>query len=228
MKQACLFRVNQQDQERKRLSCGLCQRAEARIRNRSYRGFTLVELIAVIGCLSVIMGVAVVLLFQMFDMQRRNEERSVEIRSTNRFVVVFREDVHRLGKPEIKANSIDQEKVLLSWQSDDSIVQYELQDGDFPGQKFVRRIEKTDEKVRKIDDYRLPDQSVLRFYDGKDDHADLVALSLWRQTPGMNVPKADEMNPFNRTLPAVSLDETVHVGIWRTVLARFNNMKENR
>lgn len=55
-----------------------------RIRNRSHRAFTLIELIAVMGCLSAVMGVAIVLLFQMFDLQVRSEEHSVETRSVNR------------------------------------------------------------------------------------------------------------------------------------------------
>lgn len=193
-------------------------------------GFTLVELIAVMGCLSIIMGVAVAMLFQMFDMQVRCEERSIETRSVNRFVDVFRKDVHELGKPEIVAESPEKERTLLRWKSDAGTVEYEWKAGEFPGRQFVRRTEKTGETIRQTEDYRLPDHSVLRFVEGNDRYAGLIALSLWRQTPGDGIPPADETNPFERTvLNAPSeQDETAYVGIWRTVLAHFDNEKENR
>lgn len=230
MKHVYTFRVNQQGQERKRLSCGLFQRAEARIRNRSYRGFTLVELIAVMGCLSVIMGVAIVLLFQMFDMQVRTEERSIEIRRVNRFIDVFRKDVHELGRPEIVTESVETEEVLLRWESETATVEYEWKTGEFPGQRFVRRTENMGESIRQTEDYRLPDHSVLQFVEGKDRYAGLVALSLWRQTPGSDIPMADETNPFEKTVLNASSeqDETAYIGMWRTVLAHFDNEKENR
>lgn len=194
--------------------------------------FTLIELIAVMGCLSIIIGVAVVLLFQMFDLQVRREEQSVEMRSVNRFVDVFRSDVHELGKPETVAESTENEAVLLRWKTDISTVEYEWNEGEFPGRRFVRRTEKTDEKKRQTENYRLPDHSILQFVEGKDRYAGLIALSLWRQTPGGDIPETEKMNPFERVVSA-SRGEAAHVdapyvGVWRTVLARFDREKENR
>lgn len=189
------------------------------------RAFTLVELVAVLGCLTIITGVAIVLLFQMFDMQSQCEERSDWTRSTNRFTDVFRRDVHELGKPELQSDPDEKNEILLRWQSKNSVVEYELHKGEYAGQQIVRRIEKTDKEIRRTEDYRLPDRSDIRFFEGKDKHSGLVALSLWKHAPGMDIPKTGEMNPFERTLAKsfASQDETGYAGIWRTVLARYEN-----
>lgn len=64
---------------------------------------------------------------------------------------------------------------------------------------------------------------MLQFVEGKDRYAGLVALSLWRRTPGGDIPEVGEMNPFDRTVSSESTSqgEAAYVGVWRTVLARF-------
>ena len=45
-----------------------------------------------------------------------------------------------------------------------------------------------------------------------------------------SVPKVDETNPFERIVLDSSTvrNEATYVGIWRTVLVRFDKKKENR
>jgi type II secretory pathway pseudopilin PulG len=184
------------------------------------KAFTLVELVAVLGCLSVTLGVAVVLLYQMFDLQIKSKEISEWTRSTNRFVEMFRSDVRRFGKPEIPVNA---EQTLLRWQTDSTTVTYELRHGEFPGQQSIHRVEQIENR-RQLENYRLSDDSQIRFILGTEKHEGLVALSLWMRTSKMSVPQVDAMNPFDRTftIPADSTDVSFE-GIWRTLLARSNH-----
>lgn len=187
------------------------------------KAFTITELIVVMGYFAIVMGAATVLLFQMFDLQMRSEESSELTRSTNRLVGVFRDDIHRLGKPEIEPGHDGKETVLLLWQAGDTSVRYELHRGRFPGQQMIRRLEQSPEKDRSMEDYRLPDDTDIRFFEGKDKYAGLVALSLWKRVRGAEIPKDEEMNPFDRTLSGSPgpQEDPAHTGIWRTVLARY-------
>jgi prepilin-type N-terminal cleavage/methylation domain-containing protein len=184
---------------------------------RNQTGFTLVELIAVMGILSVVMGIAVTLLFQMFDLQMRSEENSERTRSTNRFVAAFRRDIQNYGKPELLATG----EKPLRWTREGKTVEYELLNGQHPGQRSVHRVERTDAQIHSAENYALPDGAAVYFFEGKDQHAGLVALSIWQQTPGSEPPKPDEMNPFERSLSGTFANGTEYAGSWRTVLARF-------
>ncbi len=182
------------------------------------RGFTLVELIAVMAALSVFMGISVVLLVQIFDFQRNNDEYSEQFRSVNRLADAFRNDVHEFGKPEISADGAS-----LQWKTETGKVDYVTEDGDFPEQKITVRTEWKDGKSLRRESYRLPEHAVLRFVPGKDKDDGLVALSLWTTPPGTEPPKPETLNPFDRTLPK-PLEQRVdprYAGNWRTIVARY-------
>jgi prepilin-type N-terminal cleavage/methylation domain-containing protein len=184
------------------------------MKTQKQTGFTLIELVAVMGVLSVIMGIAITLLFQMFDLQMRSEENSDRTRSTNRFVASFRQDIQTYGKPELKTGSIASGEKPLRWTLNGKTLEYELLSGKHPGQRFVRRIEKTGEKMNRSEDYALPDGTALSTFEGKDKNAGLVALLLWRQMPVGEAPKPNELNPFEQ-------NGAEYAGVWRTVFARF-------
>lgn len=184
---------------------------------KNQTGFTLVELITVLGVLSVVTGIAVTLMFQMFDLQIRSEENSERTRSTNRLVAAFRQDIQTYGKPEIKTGSISSGEKPLRWTLEGKTLEYEFLNGKHPGQRLVRRTEKTEKEIHRLENYALQDGAVLCFFEGKDKHAGLVALSLWLQTPGTEPLKPDAINPFERS----TTNGTEYAGSWRTVLARF-------
>lgn len=171
------------------------------------RAFTIVELIAVMGCLSVILGIAIVLLYQMFDLQIKSEEVSRWTRSTNRFVDVFRNDVHRFGKPAITQDAA----VFLSWTMEGASVEYRLFSGQFPGQEFVQRVESL-HGVQRKENYRLPDYSLLHYTEGTDKYAGLAALSLWQYSPKETMPNFT-YNVFERT--------PEYPGHCRIIIARY-------
>jgi len=180
--------------------------------------FTLVELIAVMSAMAVVMGVAGILLVQLFAYQRDNDEYSDGIRAADRFVAAFRDDVHACGKPEIFADG----ETLLRWNNGTETIDYVAQSGAFPDQQAVVRTVRKDGKKTGGETYRLPDHSTLWFVDGKDANAGLVALSLWITPKGTNMPKRDEMNPFDRTIPNSPVDPQF-AGNWRTIIARYNS-----
>ena len=182
-------------------------------------GFTLVELVAVMAALSIVMGIAVVLLIQVFDFKRSHFEYSDGRRTVNRLATDFRSDVHTYGKPEILMDNT----VLLRWKTETAIVDYTLEPGRFSGQQNIIRLIQKRGSENQYETYRLPDRTTLYFTEGKDTDAGLVALSLWTTPLGTDKPKLDDLNPFDRTLPK-SLEQRIdpkYAGNWRTIIARY-------
>ena len=181
-------------------------------------GYTLIELITVMAVMAVVLGVSVVMLVQMFDFQLNTGEYATKMRSANRFTANFLVDVRTYGKPEVPADG----DVLLRWKTETETIEYTAQPGEFPDQlNVVRTVQKEGEN--RLETYHLPDRSALRFIDGKDDDAGLIALSLWTAPQGTKMPNLDELNPFDRTIPKV-LEEQVnpkYAGNWRTIIARY-------
>jgi len=181
------------------------------------RGFTLIELIGVIALLAVVLGTTVVLLAQLFDYQQKQDEYALGIRATNRLVADFRNDVRAYGKPEI----LSEGDVLLRWTTETETIEYASEPGEFPGQLNVRRAVRQEERNR-YEIYRLPERTAIRFVDGRNDDAGLVALSLWTVPQGTEMPNLAELNPFDRTLPE-SLEQRINpktAANWRTIIVR--------
>jgi len=183
------------------------------------QGFTLIELIAVMAAMSIVVGVTVLLIAQVLDFQRDNGEYSDGIRAADRFVAVFRSDVHTYGKPEILSKG----ETLLRWTTESEMVDYTIQPGGFPDQQsIVRTVYKDGEQIH-YETYHLPDRTALRFADGKDSDAGLFALSLWTAPKGTELPEIDELNPFDRTIPKL-LEQRIdpkYAGTWRTIVVRY-------
>ena len=191
-------------------------------------GYTLIELITVMAVLSVIMGVSAVMLVQLFDFQQNNSEYADKVRTADRFVTIFRADVRAYGKPDILLEG----NVLLRWKTETETIEYTAQPGEFPDQQNIVRTVQKEEENRK-ETYRLPDQTTLRFAEGKDVDAGLVALSLWTSPQGIPVPhhtvsnhavpNLDELNPFDRTIPKTLEDQInpKYAGNWRTIVVRY-------
>ena len=188
------------------------------------QGFTLVELIAVIGVMAIILGFTVVMFTQLFDFQQNNEEYTEGVRAADRLVAEFRSDVRTYGKPEIPSDG----KVLLRWKTESETIDYMAEPGEFPDQlNVIRTVRKEGQQIL-YEVYRLPERSVLHFVDGTDSDdtgkdAGLVALSLWITPKGIEAPKPDGLNPFDRTLPP-SLEKQVdpkYAGNWRTIVVRY-------
>jgi prepilin-type N-terminal cleavage/methylation domain-containing protein len=181
-------------------------------------GYTLIELITVMAVLSVIMGVTAVMLVQLFDFQQNTGEHADKIRAADRFVAIFRSDVHTYGKPDIFSEG----NVLLRWTTETEIIEYTAQPGEFPDQlNIVRTVQKEEGKHNET--YRLPDRTMLRFTEGKDADAGLIALSLWTAPQGTGTLNHAELNPFDRTIPK-TLENQINpkfAGNWRTIVVRY-------
>ena len=183
------------------------------------RGFTLIELVAVIAVMAVVLGFAVVMLAQLFDFQRENDEYAEGMRSADRFAVEFRNDVHTYGKPEILSDGT----VLLRFKTERETIEYTTEPGAFPDQRIIVRTVQTGEEQPQFETYRLPDRTALHFADGRDADAGLFALSLWTAPKGTVPPKLDELNPFDRTFPK-SMERQIdpkYAGNWRTIVVRY-------
>jgi len=183
------------------------------------KGFTLIELIAVMAAVAVVMGVAVTLLVQLFDFQKNFYEHSNLSRHGDNLANAFRNDVHTYGKPEILADG----NTLLRWKTETEVIDYTRVPGSFPDQLNVVRTVQKDGQQNRYETYRLPDRTTLWCADGKDINAGFVALSLWTAPQGMEKPKIDELNPFDRTIPK-SLEQQIdpkYAGNWRTIIARY-------
>jgi prepilin-type N-terminal cleavage/methylation domain-containing protein len=179
------------------------------------KGFTLVELLAVMVAMFIVMGTSVVLLMQAFDFQRTNDQYADGMHVIDRFVVDFRNDIHAYGKPEIPTDG----STLLRWKTETETVDYVSQPSMFPDQQtIVRTVRKDGQKFGET--YRLPERTTLWFTDGKDADAGLVALSLWTTPTGTETPKPSDLNPFDRTLPKSNVDPK-YAGNWRTIIARY-------
>ncbi len=182
------------------------------------RGYTLVELIAVMGCLSVIFGIAMMLFFNAFDFQLRYEEQSLQVRSTDRLVEQFQDDTRSFGKPVCMPT----ENVLLRWTAGDRTIEYVLTPGAFPEKKNVVRYVKQGETTVQTETFALPDDSHVAFVQGQGEFADFLAMSLWTDVPNQPQVRLDALDPFRRTVPE-SLEKRLDprfAGNWRTVLVQ--------
>ena len=179
-------------------------------------GFTLVELLAVMAAMFAIMGVSVVMLIQVFNLQYKNSKYSDEVRTLNRLVVDFRNDVHAYGKPEIP----NEGNVLLRWKTESVSLEYVMEPGMFPDQKVIVRT--LHEEGKKFSEsYRFPDQTIIWCTSGEESDAGLVALSLWTISLGTEMPPPETLNPFDRTLSETKI-EPRYAGNWRTIVARHS------
>lgn len=178
-------------------------------------GFTLTELLAVMVVMFVVMGISVILLIQTFDFQRTNDQYSDGIRTVDRLVADFRDDVHTYGKPEILTGG----DTLLRFHTGMETVDYVSQPGMFPDQQIIVRTVRKEGR-ESGETYRLPDRTTLWFADGKDNDAGLIALSLWTAPPGTKTPKPDDMNPFDRTSSNSQVDPR-YAGNWRTIIVGY-------
>ena len=180
------------------------------------RAFTLIELTVVMGCLSLIFGVAMVLFFKAFDFQLQYAEQLVLARSTGRFVEQFRSDARTYSRPDYRP----EENVPLRWNDGDRLVEYELAAGLFPEKRNVIRREKQGATVLRTETFALPDDSRLQFVEGKGAFAGFLAMSLWTDLPGVGDVNLDELDPFSRTIPESLKNrlDPCHAGNWRTVL----------
>jgi len=174
------------------------------------QAFTLIELIAVVALMAIIMGTAVVLIAQLFDYQRNNAEYADSIRAVNRLVADFRSDVRTHGKPEI----LTDDDTLLRWTTNVLTVEYRTEPGEFPDQQKIIRTVRQEGESNRYETYRLPERSALRFVEGMESDAGLVAMSLWVGTPVGDVPNIDELNPFDRTTKSCAHH-------WRTIVVRY-------
>ena len=189
-------------------------------------GFTLTELVAVIAVVALIMGTAVVLLAQLFDFQRSNNAYAERSRTVNHLAAAFRDDVRTYGKPEIRTEG----NTLLRWTTETETIEYTTEPGDFPDQQNIVRTVRREKiqprgekyKSKHYETYRL-DQTALRFVEGKDDDAGLVALSLWVTPQGAEPPNLDALNPFDRTVSKnlAPLIDPKFASHWRTIVARY-------
>ena len=180
------------------------------------RAFTLVELITVMWCFSLIAGVAMVLFFQAFDFQLRYSEQSALARSTDRFVEQFRCDARAFGPGVCHP----EENLLLRWSDGERQIEYELVPGAFPEKRNVIRYEKQGETVLSRETFALPDDSSLQFVEGEGDFAGFLAMSLWTNIPGTGEVPLSELDPFRRTVPESVNNrlDPCFAGNWRTVL----------
>ena len=190
------------------------------------RAFTLIELVVVMACVSLIFGVAMVLFFKGFAFQRQYSEQAAIARSTDRFIEQFRSDARTFGRPDCRP----EENVLLRWTDGDRQIGYELAAGSFPEKRNVIRLEKQGETVLATETFALPDDSRLTFVEGAGEFAGVLALSLWADLPGVGDVNLDELDPFGRDIPE-SLQNRLDprfAGNWRTVLVRKGNSNDKQ
>jgi len=182
-------------------------------------GFTLVELIAVMAVMAVVLGFTVVMFAQLFDFKQHSDEYSIGVRTVDRLIADFRNDVRTYGKPEI----LSEGDILLRWTTETKIIEYASESGEFPNQKNILRTVRQEGQQNRQETYRLPDRTTWHFVYGKDNNAGFVALSLWTTPQGTETPNLDELDPFDRTIPE-SLEQRVdpkYAGNWRTIIVRY-------
>lgn len=114
-----------------------------------YRGFTLVEMVAVIGVSSVLLALSTEAIHRAMRLDSNWRAREKTSRSVDRLFHELRRDVHQTEKVELRQNPLE----LTLKLADDSIVHYEMANG-----KIVR--ERTDDAKRVQREY----------YDKPDDH----------------------------------------------------------
>ena len=173
------------------------------------------ELVAVMAVMFAVMGVSVVMLMQAFDFQQTSDQHAEGMRTVDRLVIDFRNDVHAYGKPEIPSDS----PVLFRWNTESATLEYIIVPGTFSDQKIVVRTLHTDgDEFRET--YRLPDRTTVWGEVGTETAAGLIALSLWTAPPGTEPPLPETLNPFDRTMPKLQV-EPKYAGNWRTIIARY-------
>jgi len=162
--------------------------------NNKSNAFTLIELVTVLGILSIVMGISTMMLFSMLDFHLRYDEQLKQQSGANRLVSQFRDDVHSNGQPEILQDG----EVLLQWQNGENKIVYTLENGEFPEQKFLRRDVLQNQKRIATERYALPDNTSIWFTEGKDQNSGLVAMNLWIST-SESAPDKTKFAPFTQT-----------------------------
>ena len=189
-------------------------------------GYTLIELIVVMATLSVIMGIAVVLLARLIGFQQNYSGYVEGTRAADRFVADFRSDVRTYGKPEILT---DGGGTLLRWATETETIEYTTQPGKFPEELHVVRTVQKEGQQHHYETYRLPDRAALHFADGVGNNAGLIALSLWIAPQGTETPNLERLDPFDRTVRNSSEQQVAfkhpnplkYASHWRTIIARY-------
>lgn len=191
----------------------------------------LVELLAVIACLTVILGVSMMLLFQTFEYQIRHNERTDQNRIANRLIEQFRIDVRGISsEPQIAP----EENVFIQWNlPQDQIIRYELHEGKFPENCVVVRslyvLKDGEREILATERYQLPDHTQLRFVKGENEFQGLTALCFWIGVAEAASLDVSQLDPFTRTIAPASPDVPVsrlpsidpkYAANWRTVIVR--------
>ncbi len=134
------------------------------------RGFSLIELLVVISVGTVLLMVAMTVLYTLKETQSKARQRLTEGRVTARLADQFRDDVHAAGRME----RVPDEAALPGrtvWQltiDPDTFVRYEIQD------RAVRRVLTTGE-AKIHEDFRLPG-GLRAVIDGADADSGLATL----------------------------------------------------
>ncbi|MCL2349803.1 MAG: hypothetical protein FWC50_16250 [Planctomycetaceae bacterium] len=183
-------------------------------------GFTLIELVAVLGGLVVVMGISMGLLFAMLDFQQRHDEQSMQLRSTNMFFTQFRNDARiASGQPVLSLDATAVSSFLIEWPVETGKIRYRLAPGEFPEKQLVIREVWDAEKITGTETYSLPDHAVIWLTEGKNADAGLIALNLWEHRPHTNPPETAQLDPFTRILNGSPENPNV-AACWRTVIVR--------
>ncbi len=191
--------------------------------NRIYRrrGFTLVELIAVLGSVVIVISSASVLLIMAFDFSAKNREYDIYHRSQLRFFTDFRQDVNIHGRPEILVNT-DKEtegNIIMRWKLKDGELVYQYLVTEIPG-TIIQRLETKKEKISRMENYALADHVQIDIYEGTEKNEHLLALSFWQSSRYSEKVKKEELNPFTGKISPVLADQIDPrvLANWRTAI----------
>jgi prepilin-type N-terminal cleavage/methylation domain-containing protein len=138
------------------------------IPHRIRRGFTLVELLVVIGGVAVTLGMCVALLHSLLRLDRAARLHLAETTAVGRLGRQFRQDVHAASRAKEDASRLE----LALSAPDERIVEYEVRPG------ALLRVERKGDQVVRRESYRVHHGGTPRFATERDQEDLWVSLVL--------------------------------------------------
>ena len=192
------------------------------------QGFTLIEMVFVIGAEIAVVALGVGVLFLVTEARIKEQQNDRARLVASRMAVQFRKDVRAATETDYEFD------VLSLTQPDGKEVRYFLDMNSYPEKSSLHRERYENGRCIDRDTFELPDHSSAWFETGEGKHAGFIALNIWTiptDRYGVHLvllPEKERLNSFTREYSeddgAIRIDSR-YAANWRTIISKYTDMK---